>query len=451
MNKTFNLLFYLKKAKVNSQGEVPIYMRITIDGKISELSTKRTVLPSKWNSQAQSVKGSSEESKSLNFYLKTFEQKAYDTYQKLIREDEQVGSVILKNRLLGIDQKKRMLIPIFQDHNDRMEKLIGKEFAKGTLTRYKTCLSHTKEFLEWKFKISDIDIKKIDFTFLNDFEFYLRTEKSCGNNSAVKYLMNFGKIIRKCFANGWINKNPYLNYDSTFNQVDRVFLNDQEIEKLFNKDFKNERLSQVRYIFLFSCFTGLAYIDTQKLRQENINIGLDGSKWIFTKRQKTKTNSNIPLLYQAEQIIEKYKDHPACLNKGRLLPVLSNQKMNAYLKEIADLCGINKQSIKIFALETNRRPTEKTALFYAPFFNVFETGSVCMGTVDINIKNSSSLEEFMKKWEEYFFNSYFSHLVGNHNPIKGNCVNLWKKLMRTKEAFPKEVLINSNLALKNLI
>ncbi|MCS4304864.1 site-specific recombinase XerD [Chryseobacterium sp. BIGb0232] len=134
--------------------------------------------------------------------------------------------------------------------------------------------------------------------------------------------MNFGKIIRNCLANGWIDKNPYLNYDSTF---------------------KNERLSQVRYIFLFSCFTGLAYIDTQKLTQENINIGLDGSKWIFAKHQKTITNSNIPLLYQAEQIIEKYKNHPACLNKGRLLPVLSNQKMNVYLKEIADLCGINKE------------------------------------------------------------------------------------------------------------
>ena len=118
MNKTFNLLFYLKKAKINIQGEAPIYMRITIDGKISEISTKRTVLPSKWNCEAQSVKGSSEEYKSLNFYLKTFEQKVYDTYHTLIRESEPVSCEILKNRLLGRDQKNRMLIPIFQDHND---------------------------------------------------------------------------------------------------------------------------------------------------------------------------------------------------------------------------------------------------------------------------------------------------------------------------------------------
>ncbi|AIL45226.1 MULTISPECIES: site-specific integrase [Weeksellaceae] len=343
MNKTFNLLFYLKKAKVNTQGEVPIYMRITIDGKISELSTKRTILPSKWNSQAQSVKGSSEECKSLNFYLKTFEQKVYDTYHKLIRDGEPVSSELLKNKLLGKDQKNRMLIPIFKDHNCRMEKLVGKEFAKGTLTRYKTCLSHTEEFLLWKYNISDIDIRKIDYSFLNDFEFFLRTEKRCNNNTAVKYIMNFGKIIRICLNHGWLEKDPFMNYDSKFDEVTRVFLNEQELEKLFIKDFKNERLSLVRDIFLFSCFTGLAYIDTRKLTDKNINIGLDGTRWIFTKRQKTKTTSNIPLLAQAECIIEKYKNHPTCINSGRLLPILSNQKMNAYLKEIADLCGVNKE------------------------------------------------------------------------------------------------------------
>ena len=343
MNKTFNLLFYVKKAKINFLGESPLYLRITIDGKISEISTKRTILPSRWNAKAQKVNGSSEESKSFNFYLKTFEQKVYDTYHELMRDKESVTCESLKNKLLGKGERTRMLIPIFEDHNNRMEKLIDKEFAQGTLTRYKTCLKHTKAFLKWKFNISDIDIQKIDYAFLNDFELFLRAERDCNNNSAVKYIKNFGKIIRICIANGWINRDPFLNYSSSFNEVTRVFLNEQEIERLFNKDFKNERLSQVRYIFLFSCFTGLAYIDTQKLTQDNINIGLDGNKWIYTKRQKTKTTSNIPLLSKAEEIIERYKGHPACLNSGRLLPVLSNQKMNAYLKEIADLCDINKE------------------------------------------------------------------------------------------------------------
>lgn len=181
-----------------------------------------------------------------------------------------------------------MLIPIFGDHNNKIEKLVGKEFAKGTLGRYQTCISHTKEFLKWKIKSSDIDIKKIDYAFLNDFEFYLRTKKSCNNNSAVKYLKNFGKIIRICLANGWLDKDPYLNYISKFNEVTRVFLNEKELKTLINKDFKNERLSLVRDIFLFSCYTGLAYIDTQKLTQENINLGLDGKNGFLpnAKRQK---------------------------------------------------------------------------------------------------------------------------------------------------------------------
>ena len=343
MNKTFNLLFYVKKAKVNSAGEAPIYLRITIDGKISEISTKRIVNPLKWNSAMQKISGSSEENKSLNFYLKTFEQKVYNTYHELMRDKEPVTCEVLKNKLLGRGELSRTLIPVFQDHNDRMEKLVGKEFAPGTLIRYKTTLKHTKEFLKWKYNISDIDIKKIDYAFLNDFELFLRIEKSCNNNSAVKYIKNLGKIIRICLANGWIERDPFMNYQSKYDEVTRMFLNEKEIEVLSAKDFKNERLSLVRDIFLFSCFTGLAYIDTKELTYQNINLGLDGSQWIYTKRQKTKTTSNIPLLSQTEQIIEKYKNHPVCVNNGKLLPILSNQKMNAYLKEIADLCSINKE------------------------------------------------------------------------------------------------------------
>ncbi|NML71544.1 site-specific integrase [Chryseobacterium sp. RP-3-3] len=173
-----------------------------------------------------------------------------------MREEETVTCESLKNKLLGRTEKQRMLIPIFQDHNNRMEKLIGKEFAKGTLTHYKTSLSHTEEFLVWKYNNSDINIRRINYAFLNDFELFLRTEKSCKNNSSVKYIKNLGKIIRICIANGWIEKDPFINYHSKFKEVTRVFLNELEIEAVFSKDFKNEGLSLVRDIFLFSCFTG---------------------------------------------------------------------------------------------------------------------------------------------------------------------------------------------------
>ncbi|MGX9986838.1 site-specific integrase [Soonwooa purpurea] len=345
MNKTFNLLFYVKKAKVNTLGEAPIYLRMTLDGQISELSTKRTILPQKWNSTAQRASGSSEEIKALNFYLKSFEQKIYDVYHCLLREKDLITSQDLKNHLLGVKERSRMLVSIFEDHNNRMAQLLGKEFSKGTLQRYKTCLLHLKDFLSLKLHVNDIAITKIDLAFINDFEFYLRTKpiKPCANNSAVKYIKNFGKIIRICLVNRWLSFDPFMGYNSKFSEVNRGFLDEAELLCLENKEFAIERIEQVRDIFVFSCYTGLAFIDAWNLTPDNIGIGLDANKWIFTSRQKTKIASHIPLLPQAEAIVQKYQNHPICVSKGKLLPLLSNQKMNAYLKEIADLCGISKE------------------------------------------------------------------------------------------------------------
>jgi len=155
-------------------------------------------------------------------------------------------------------------------------------------------------------------------------------------------MKNFGKIIRICIANGWLIADPFLNYKQKRKTVDRVYLTTDELQTWANKSFSTDRLSQVRDIFLFSCFTGLAYSDVQKLKKRHIVKGVDGEQWIDTKRQKTNTPSRIPLLPTALHLIERYADHPCCEVNGYLLPVLSNQKMNAYLKEIADICGINK-------------------------------------------------------------------------------------------------------------
>lgn len=343
MNKTFSLLFYVKKSKKKSDGTAPVYLRITIDGRVVEISSKRYINPEKWNPTAQKLDGTGPDVKSLNAYLKTLEQKVYNAHHELLKDLPSVSADALKEKLVGKEEKARTLISIFQDHNRKMESLLGEEYAPGTLERYKTSLSHTREFIQWKYNVSDIDIRKIDHAFITEYEFYLRSIRKCNNNSAVKYIKNFGKIIRLCIANGWLDKNPFVNYKSKVKEVERAFLTKEELEVLAVREFTMERLSQVRDIFLFSCFTGLAYIDVKQLTRQQIGIGIDGEKWIFTNRQKTDTRSNIPLLPTAIAILDKYKDHPQCLNEGRLLPVLSNQKMNAYLKEIADLCDINKE------------------------------------------------------------------------------------------------------------
>jgi len=343
MNKTFNLLFFIKKNKIRTNGTAPIYLRITIDGKAADITAKRYIVPKKWDHKAHKAVGNSLEAKTLNNYLKTLEQQVYDSHYLMLKEEDFVTAESLKSKLLGTDITTRTLIPIFQDHNDKVEALVGQDFAPGTLERYKTSLKHTQEFLNWKYKTSDIDITKIDTVFINEYDFWLRRVRKCANNTAVKYLKNFKKIIRLCMANGWLSKDPFLGYKAKLKIVERPYLSREEIQVVYEKEFVSERLSQVRDIFLFSCYTGLAYVDVKKLSKMHVNFGIDGDKWIFTHRQKTDTSTRVPLLPLAQELISKYEDHPECINLNVLFPVLSNQKMNSYLKEIANVCGITKE------------------------------------------------------------------------------------------------------------
>jgi site-specific recombinase XerD len=342
MNTTSSILFYIKRSKANVDGICPIYVRVTILTRRFEFSSNKYIDPKRWSQEGSNVKGTNEDSRSINNHLDNIKSKIFDAEKRLYKKDIVLTSINLKNELFGITENKRMLIPIFKDHNNKIKELIGNEYAPGTLERYNTSLKHTINFLEWKYKISDIEIYKIDHAFITEYEFYLRSVRKCCNNTAVKYIKNFNKIIKLCLANDWLDKNPFANYKSKVKEVERVYLSEGEIQNIINKDFKNDRLSLVRDIFLFSCFTGLAYIDVKQLTLDNISLGIDGDKWIFKNRQKTDTASKIPLLPMAQEIIDKYTEHPVCKNEKRLLPILTNQKMNAYLKEIADVCGIKK-------------------------------------------------------------------------------------------------------------
>jgi len=343
MNSKVTLHFYAKSTKANGNGLLPIYVRLTIDGKRFEYSTKKFIEPSKWSTELSKMKGNSEEARSINNLLDFTRNRINEIQFELLKDGVSLNIDEFKNRLLGIKERERLLIPIFTEHNRKIKELVGSEYAPGTLERYETSLKHTKDFLQWKFRVSDIDIEKIDHAFITEYEFYLRTERKCANNTAVKYIKNFHKIINICLANGWLTKDPFANYKAKVKEVIREFLTEQEIQSLMEKEFVSERLELVRDIFVFSCFTGLAYIDVKQLTPDNIVLGIDGDKWINKNRQKTDTNSKIPLLPTAQYIMDKYENHPVCKNKGNLLPILSNQKMNAYLKEIATVCGIYKE------------------------------------------------------------------------------------------------------------
>ena len=343
MNTTVSVLFYIKRSKATNEGICPIYARVTIQAKRFEFSANKYVNPERWSGEESKVKGTNEEARTINSHLDYLKNQVLEAEKRLFKKDIKITSENLKDELFGTTENKRMLVPIFQDHNNKIKELVDKEYAPGTLQRYKTSFNHTVEFLQWKFKVSDIEITKIDHAFITDYEFWLRSVRNCANNTAVKYIKNFNKIIKICLTNNWIERNPFANYKSKVKEVERVYLTEKEIQNIIEKDFKTERLSLVRDIFLFSCFTGLAYIDVKNLTKSHISFGIDGEKWIFTHRQKTESASKIPILPLTQLIIDKYQNHPQCLNEDKLLPILSNQKMNAYLKEIAGVCEIEKE------------------------------------------------------------------------------------------------------------
>lgn len=332
MTKSFALLFQLKKAKMQSGGTAPIYLRLTVGKERVEIATKRSVEPDRWNSIAQKVTGTASDSKSINADLKTLEQKVYEVYREMIEKKLPIDAQSVKDRYNGIEEPEacRMLVAIFEDHNRQMEALIGREYAPATAIRYQTTLKHVINFLKWKYKVSDINIRDLDHEFVISLEFYLRTVRNCNNNSAIKYIKNLKKIVHMCVANDWLTRNPFINYKSKIKEVIREFLSSNELEIMAKKKMVSARLTQVRDVFLFSCYTGLAYVDVKKLKRSEISTGIDNHKWIFTTRQKTDTASRIPLLPDALNILKKYENHPECLNENRLLPVLTNQKMNAY-------------------------------------------------------------------------------------------------------------------------
>ena len=342
LENSFGLFFYLKTTKNQKEGLRYVYLRITVDGKYIDLSTKRLCSPNRWSAEAGRAIGNHEAARTLNAYLDTLTAKVFQARKMLIDDDKQVTAETLKNVLLGKSTERRTILEVFAHHNKQMEALVGKEFAPLTLRRYNTALEHTRSFIKWKYKLDDRLISELDFEFISEFSFWLKTARGCNHNSAIKYMSNLKKIVLICVNNKWLKKDPFQGFKLTKKEVVKNPLSREELKRLTEKVFEVERISQVRDIFLFCCYTGLAYVDVKHLKHTDIVIGMDGDPWIDTTRQKTDAPTRIPLLPGALEIMDRYKDDPQCSNLGVVLPVLSNQKMNAYLKEIANLCGISK-------------------------------------------------------------------------------------------------------------
>ena len=340
---TFGLLFYIRRDKTNKKGEAPVFMRLTINGERADASIKRFIEPHAWNSDKGKANEKCRGGKDLNLYLDAISANILQIQRDFELDKKEVSAQIILNRYLGKDQSDRhTLMEVFHAHNKKCRALIGINFAPDTVLRYETCLRLTEEFMRNTYKKEDCYLDEVTKQFVEEFEFYLKTVRKCCHNTTTKYLANFKKIVRIALANGWMKKDPFAQIRFHLDEVEREFLEKQELKTLLSKKISIPRLAQIRDIFCFCCFTGLAFSDVKQLKSEHLVTDINGMVWIRKTRQKTKNMCNIPLLDEANKILDRYKDHPYCQTQGVLLPVCSNQKMNMYLKELADICGIRK-------------------------------------------------------------------------------------------------------------
>ncbi len=349
---SFSTLFYLKDERRDKNGKAGLYLRITVDGRRTTISLHRKIDPSKWDSRMNKLKGKDVEAEELNRFMTTIRHMVNRIQHDLIEDGKPFTAVDVKNIYLDKDKEVKMVLDVFDEHNRQMKKLVGKEFAIGTWKRYHTTKKHVAEFIRSEYKREDFPVQDVDIKFITSFEYFMKSVKDCNHNSALKYMNNFKKIIRLAVANGWIERDPFYNYKVKFKWVDREFLSAAELQRLVDLEINWPRIAVVRDTFVFCCYTGLAYIDVKKLHRDNLVRNIDGDLWIEAKRTKTNAKFSIPLLPTALAILEKYKDHPKVVNGECVLPVLSNQKSNAYLKEIGDLCGIKKNMTTHLARHT---------------------------------------------------------------------------------------------------
>lgn len=344
LSKTFTLLFYLKKPKNYLEGKMPIYMRFTIDRQRIELATKRDCEPDKWNASSGRKVGQKEDVRALNAFLDSLQTKVYEAQRSLVNNGRPVTASSIKDILTGVADKPRMILEIFKEHNEEMLALVGKDFARGTYNRYEAAMRNVQEFLIYKYKVKDVSLDKLDYGLISAYAFYLKHKRNISHNTTMKYLVYFKKIVLICVKNGWILRDPFFAFSMAKQEVDRRPLDENELKAIETKEFPNKRLRKVRDIFLFCCYTGLSYVDVQKLRRSEMIDWLDGKKWLSINRQKTDTPSRIPLLQLPLEILDRYADHLHCQAQDKLLPVMTNQRMNSYLKEIADVCGIERNN-----------------------------------------------------------------------------------------------------------
>lgn len=342
-SSTFSILFWVYgKRAVNNKAN--IYIRVTLNGKRVNISLKKKIKVSTWDEKSQRANGTDKDSRILNLYLNEVQSKVYRIYEDFKREEVPFTSQMVKARFLGEDKTRFSFQELVDYYNEKMQH----KLHKNTMGQYKTSQRYMIEFIMKEYKLTDIPLSNLEYSFIIGFEDFLRSyipksgQSKIGNNTAMKHIKRLRRMVTLAYRMKWIDRDPFVNFKMKIEKKERSFLTDIELLSIEELSSSIERLVVVKDLFVFSCYTGISYADIVQLTENNIVIGIDGSPWIMANRVKTGAPFKIPLLPKAATLIDKYKDHYRTNDTSSLLPKLSNQKLNSYLKEIADLCGIKK-------------------------------------------------------------------------------------------------------------
>lgn len=340
---TFSIRFWQQVARATN-GEAGLYVRITVNGKRLDISLKKRIPLSLWDDKKKKAKGHSGKARQLNEYLEEVQSRLFSIYKDLKYRDQMITAQIIKAAFNNDDEKSKSLLDLIEYHS----KKIANTLAVGSIKNFGVTENYLNKFLQKEKKTTDIYLKQLDYKFLIDFENYLANiwpvghPKALSQNTIMKHIQRLRKMITLAYHLEWLERDPFARWKPNYEKTNREFLSETELENLENYNFNSDRLDRVRDLFVFSCYTGISYIDIMALTADNIIKGIDGGNWIVTRRQKTKSSVKVPLLGKAEEIIEKYIDHPMTAVTASLLPIITNEKLNAYLKEVANHVGIKK-------------------------------------------------------------------------------------------------------------
>lgn len=346
--ENFSILFVVVLRKLNQKGLCPINIRITYKGQRKENATGYFVEPEYWNAKQQKVLISHQNSRSLNAQIELIYQKLNNAYLSLSLENEHFEVEDIYSKYIGKPQKISVqVIDYFNQYLNKIFKLVGKDIQLATWKKYNYACIQLTSFVKWKYKKNDLSVDKITLNFLLEFEYYLRAERNQSQTTINKAIQRFRKIISVAISDGVLDKDPFIQYHPKRIKKEIIFLTSGELSQIEMVVLKQKRLQLVNDLFIFCCYTGLAYNEMSNIEKNHIQLGFDSINWIQMKREKTQRQVSIPILPKAQEIIDKY-----VTESNRIFPPISNQKFNSYLKEIADIVGIEKRLTHHIARKT---------------------------------------------------------------------------------------------------